>query len=608
MAVGYAHAGDPAQCPAQCYKKVHIYNNTSGPIWIAFQAGIQNPDPWLQAAFADASQSYGETHYSRVYVNLDNGIPKQSSVTVTVPWFSKLLNDTDQYADWWNGGRMIVFDNKDAVTKAHSQDQGNTLTTDPASLTFSCDTCTQPVNVLFSDTKAYADGIPFQLLEHTFANVKTTVSPPEIINFYVGYNISYLDQVYLPIALAPCLIEPCVTDGSDKSAVGYLGTTNSFTTFRVSLAAFQTLASWPRYSGTLDNVLRPRLPGTYNLITDALAHSKNPDYQSLFTPNSWDTQALKRLTSQWTACTATTPKNCPEANFYKDVASFFTDNFNKYLALMGCQTGFPTPANLDGDLGRLYIMQYVYGWVPFNAYCTNLGDSINALNPFAPKLWAPFSKTINEYIQLQYNFMNHPVSLQLQFNPFTYLVHGALTLNANSYAFSVDDAAGFQSNPGEGLVIAVGGATGLPNDSPVPKPADFNTDFELNLGDTQAQNRPDWTKYGICSNTATVAFPPFPPNPVNKSRTIVVPIATKTVPCTVTVQDADGQNYQIQVKSKVPWPARNGGGFDSNVMTCPRIGTYTWCQNGINELSIPDEPRFAIITGPSCANRNCNPF
>jgi hypothetical protein len=227
MAVGYAHAGDPAQCPAQCYKKVHIYNNTSGPIWIAFQAGIQNPDPWLQAAFADASQSYGETHYSRVYVNLDNGIPKQSSVTVTVPWFSKLLNDTDQYADWWNGGRMIVFDNKDAVTKAHSQDQGNTLTTDPASLTFSCDTCTQPVNVLFSDTKAYADGIPFQLLEHTFANVKTTVSPPEIINFYVGYNISYLDQVYLPIALAPCLIEPCVTDGSDKSAVGYLGTTNS---------------------------------------------------------------------------------------------------------------------------------------------------------------------------------------------------------------------------------------------------------------------------------------------------------------------------------------------------------------------------------------------
>jgi hypothetical protein len=163
-----------------------------------------------------------------------------------------------------------------------------------------------------------------------------------------------------------------------------------------------------------------------------------------------------------------------------------------------------------------------------------------------------FSKAINEYIQLQYNFMSAPLNLQQQFNPFTQLVHGELTLNANSYAFSVDDAAGFQSNPGEGLVIAIGGAKGLPNDIPVPKPADFNTDFEVNLGDTQAQSRPDWTKYGICSNTANIAFPPFPPNPVNKSRTIVVPIATKTLPCTVTVQDAAGQTYQIQVKSKVP--------------------------------------------------------
>jgi hypothetical protein len=40
----------------------------------------------------------------------------------------------------------------------------------------------------------------------------------------------------------------------------------------------------------------------------------------------------------------------------------------------------------------------------------------------------------------------------------------------------------------------------------------------------------------------------------------------------VTVQDAAGQTYQIQVKSKVPWLAKNGGGFDSSVMSCPKIG------------------------------------
>jgi hypothetical protein len=607
--VGHACAAAPARCPDECLKKVHIYNNTDGPIWLAFQAGIQDPDPWLQAAFANASKTYAETHYSRVYVNLDKGIPARGSVTVTLPWFSKLEGDTDLYADWWNGGRMIVFDSQDAVTKAHRQDEKNKLRTAAGSLQFSCDGCTQPMNDIFSDTKAYADGIPFQLLEHTFVNVKSTVSPPEIINFYVGYNISYLDQVYLPIALAPCLKEPCKTDGTDKSAVGYLGTIVSFKQFRDELADFQRATEWPRYNGALDSVERPRLPGTYNLLTDALAHATNPQHESLFTPDSWKSDALKRLVSQWTACTSTMPTEaCPQADFYKDVATFFRNNFTSYLALTGCQGGFPRPQNLNGEIGQLFLMQYVYGWVPFNSFCTNKGAGVNALNPKAPNFYAPFSKAINEYIQLQYNFDSNSTSLQQQFNPFTSLVHGEHKLNANSYAFSVDDAAGFQSNPGQGLVIAIGGSKGLPNNIPVPKPADFNTDFEVNLADTFAQKRPAWKKYGVCSTKADIEFPPFPPGQTNLSRTIVVQIATKGVPCPITVEDAAGQTYRIDVTSKVPWAAWPGRGFDPKVMSCPRVATYTWCQNQINELAIPDAPRFALLTGPSCLYTGCNPF
>lgn len=288
---------------------------------------------------------------------------------------------------------------------------------------------------------------------------------------------------------------------------------------------------------------------------------------------------------------------------------FFRDNYQKYSQLTGCDKGYPSPATLDGDVGQLYLMQYVYGWVPFNAYCTNkYGPGVNALNPYAPKPWPPFSKAINEYIQLQYNYNAHPLQQKLQFNPFTQLVHGSSYLNANSYAFSIDDAAGFQSNSGEGLVIAVGGPRGLPNNLPVPKPADFNTDFEVNLSDTKAQNRPEWVRYGVCKNQADIDFPPFPPGETNYSRTIVVPIATKGVPCTVTIQDKAGQIYQIQVKKKVPWAAwASSSGFDSNVVSCPVNGTRSWCQN-INELSHPDEPRFALITPPSCANPNCNPF
>jgi len=86
------------------------------------------------------------------------------------------------------------------------------------------------------------------------------------------------------------------------------------------------------------------------------------------------------------------------------VNQFFRENYSKYSKLTGCETGFPSPASLDGDVGLLSLLQYLYGWVPFNAYCTKkYGANVNALNPFAPNPWPPFSKAINEYIQLQYN-------------------------------------------------------------------------------------------------------------------------------------------------------------------------------------------------------------
>ena len=57
----------PPTCPGpECEKKITIFNNTNGTIWVAIQAGFQNPDPWLQALFANNQQSYAETHLSRV--------------------------------------------------------------------------------------------------------------------------------------------------------------------------------------------------------------------------------------------------------------------------------------------------------------------------------------------------------------------------------------------------------------------------------------------------------------------------------------------------------------------------------------------------------------
>ena len=73
---GDAHALRPPVCPGpDCQKVIEFWNNTDHPVFPVIQAGIQNPDPWLQALFNDNSHTYAETHYSRVHINPVHGIP-----------------------------------------------------------------------------------------------------------------------------------------------------------------------------------------------------------------------------------------------------------------------------------------------------------------------------------------------------------------------------------------------------------------------------------------------------------------------------------------------------------------------------------------------------
>jgi hypothetical protein len=61
------------------------------------------------------------------------------------------------------------------------------------------------------------------------------------------------------------------------------------------------------------------------------------------------------------------------------------------------------------------------------------------------------------------------------FNPYNNFVHG--TIRSNAYAFSIDDKAAFLSVPAQGLIIAIGGSTGLayPNEQfPLPSLKNLN--------------------------------------------------------------------------------------------------------------------------------------
>jgi hypothetical protein len=180
------------------------------------------------------------------------------------------VNDPDTYADWYNGGRIVLFDTKralDMVTNECDREhpdwcsQPLRFTTDSPPI--SCIGFSEPLT-FYKAKLAYDPKYPFQLVEYTFADVGT-VGPPFIIDLNVGYNVSYLDQVYLPVALAACRTEPC--NSLDPTAVGYLGTTKTLSDFRRILTNFSMTEGWPKYlpvTGIEDN---PRLPGAFTTFS-----------------------------------------------------------------------------------------------------------------------------------------------------------------------------------------------------------------------------------------------------------------------------------------------------------------------------------------------------
>jgi hypothetical protein len=601
----------PPECPGpDCRKVVTIYNNTAGPIFAVIEVGRKNPDPWLQAYFNNNKQSYGATHLSKAYVNPENGIAPHTHVSVTVPWWSKLENDPDKYVDWYNGGRIYFFDTKAALDAAHEVDKEHRLSFTDGSPRVSCADCEKPLTTFssidgFDDTK-----VPFQLMEYTFTSVGTDRPQPYIINLNVGYNVSYLDQIYLPAALEP-------SDEENPTAFGYLGTIQNLgpqedkSSFRDALNEFANDFGWPQYKSPLDNQeLRPHLPGTYKVLVDRVNVVEKGHASHYATPEGTTApgRAIRALIEQWQTCTSNnaTADNCPQFQMYKQLDRYFKDNYDGYRmnGNMGGCTNDPLYYPVPNELTDLNIMPYVYGWTQFNSGC---GASFNDLL-LSPGPKTRFDQVQFDYINyLQYNYTRKdpPLEQQQWFNPFVRLVHGK-EINASSYAFSVDDAAGFQSHPGEGLIIAIGGAEGLPNKEPIVLPANFSKDFQVNLGNSIAQNRPRWTSFGVCKDVADKKFPPLPKNATLDAPQIIVDTIDHDIspdnPCTITVTDAANRKYQITVSKPVPWPPWNQPqGPDPRVVTSVKTPNNRFWN--INETSKQAPPMFILTTEPPLPTR-----
>jgi hypothetical protein len=466
---------------------------------------------------------------------------------------------------------------------------------------------------------------PFQLNEFTFADVSKVTnggtSGGIFIDFNQNYNVSNVDQVYLPIAIEP------VRAPAD---IGYMGTITSLQAFRKALRDF-TGANinsvnppyWPIYNNPVvaGKLTYPnagiRVPSAFTVFNYYMEPAYFPPPLPPKTPEivpSAPPIAIADMMIQWNNCIKGTGA-CLQNPIYKAINSTFASSYATYLVNCTPPPFLQPVKGTNPPAPTLYAyLRYIYGWVPFNQPCKTAVPELPT---------ADTSRVPIDYINLQYNYLNPAVLESKWFNPYTQLIHGDPVeggLGANAYAFSIDDQSSFLSNDGGslpgGLIIDVGGSEGLPNKTQVPPPLPpYHPlfDFVVALGPPGLDGA-QWAKYGICSTDATRVFPTSssPNGAYSFGVDPAVQNISATNPCMITLTDTKNRTYQmIILRGGIPpapiWPAfmpESGRVFDPGVLHCPTeagiVPPASWC-NFTNELArpTPTPPTYSLSTrGP----------
>ena len=504
LGLGAAAAGPVAAGPVPM-KTIKIFNNSPSRLYPVIETSLTPADEWLQGIFRATNivrDTYAHTQLYRVYILPQAGIAPGASAVVKVPFYSDLVanpkaDKPDQYIDWWNGVRVYLYDDGAAVAKQLKLDKPITPLT--KSITCGATSTCGPLTV-YTGTVGLPVNDPDQLIEYTFADVVTGEGTPFRYDLtHVDYDISYVDQVYLPVAVEPL----------NNKSVGFIGSVQDTPGFRGALNRFLTATpGWPTYVGT-PPYPHPRIPGAYNVFIGGTDITK---------PGL----AIDQMLENWRTCTKPNDRRAACVP-YKEVNDFFQMNYAKYLKLT-CTPHLKQTEKL--------LIQHVYGWVPFNENCVNASSA----NPL--KETPGYKTIINTYIDLQYT----PPGV---FNPYVEFIHGRNYLGMNAYAFSIDDAVGNMNEVGDGLVIAVGGKPGLDNGRP------FNKDkvIHVNLG-TPRTGFPKWSAFGVCTNKADQNI-----NPAFLSFALY----TVDYPCRIVVEDSHQKDYTFVIRNEPPDPVVHCG-------------------------------------------------
>lgn len=541
-------------------KIVAIYNNTSEILYPIIESPILSVvDNWLQAEFKVPAaqlgvQQFQQTRLHRTYPCPAGILPNQS-VLVSVPFYMQAVptpqqplgSKPDDFIDNFNAMRVYLYDvQANFLDNAYNPDQPNRDTLYSPGITCLSGCCvggelptynSGPNPVIHVNAIPAPD--PVQLLEYTFGDaVKSLIDGTYSIDItHVDYDVSAVDQVYLPIAMEPY----------GNAQVGYTGVTTALDLFRSTLNNFVAAQPWPIYVGSPAYNF-PRVPGAYNVIIGD---------QSL-SPAA--TTVAQEFRDYWTDCIrSSTP---PALHPYHAQCLAVNDLFQKNFLSNSCHVG-PSPGLDD-------LLRHIYGWVAFT--CPN---QLN--NSLLETPGADYKGSEAAYQILQ---NSAPVSIpnyakSLAFNAYVGLIHNQDMLNMNIYAYSIDDAVGNMNEIGEGIIVAVGGDQGLPN-----------------------KNQFDPSKIiTVIPGPGTNYFKAFNVNCVGSqyNGTLLVnqsfKIQAVTFPCDVRLTDTHDDNYNFTITNAPPYPV-NTNGVASGFISCkPGDPHLSWCNTiNVDKQNIPTQP------------------
>jgi len=512
-------------------------------------------DEWLQGGFqvptADiATRTYGHDYTYRIYIKPVEGIPPGGFVTVSLPLCTQLVgmpgNGTtkDEWINWWNGGRVYIYaspvaDGKPPVALAAdwAADQKNGSITQYTPGPY-CVGCSVPQRPVYKSKTALPANDPAQLTEYTLGALDKTNFPYYSLSFgTVDYDISYVDHVYLPVAMGPI----------GNPDIGWIGSIYGINRFILIMVGFLgAQVGWPQY---LDPIIKQkylRIPGTYN----AFAQWDPMNTTTITQPGA----AITDLKSQWLYCTNNlddTTEICQDIHIVHD---FFATNYSNYLDLVAKGSCTP-PTTPPAQPVLKDMLKHVYGWVPWNEHCSG-GAKTNDL-----ALQPDFAAVHRTYISLQY------LAPLGAFNPYVNLVHGKDYLDMpGSYAFSIDDDVGNMLVHGSGIIITIAGTFGLENTVQFDK----SKIVHVQIGDPIGVS--PWQQYGFCDGL-----------PTRNVKDLSIQITSVNYPCTFALSDQSGRSYRIQLAAP-PYPATDS---TAPILACSTTPASTWC-NTVTAKTQPD--------------------